>query len=72
MAGPEQSVLGNADLEFHRREYERLRSELETSSQRSRLPEGPSARPALNDLLVKLRLGPTLVAPRPTAGQLGA
>jgi hypothetical protein len=27
------------------------------SGQKSGLPEGPSARPALNDLLVRLRLG---------------
>ena len=57
LAGPEQSVLDDAAFEFHRREYERLRAELEASYQASRLPEGPSARPALNDLLVRLRLG---------------
>jgi hypothetical protein len=56
LAGPEQSVLDDADLGFHQREYERLRSELEAAYQASSLPEGPSARPALNDLLVRLRM----------------
>jgi uncharacterized protein len=57
LAGPEQSVLNDEDFEFHQREYERLRAELEAASQVSRLPEGPSARPALSDLLARLRLG---------------
>jgi predicted nucleotidyltransferase len=57
LAGPEQSTLDDSDLEFHRREYERLRQELEASHQSSHLPERPSARSALNDLLVRLRLG---------------
>jgi len=56
LAGPEQSVLDDSDLAFHQREYERLRGELEASCQASRLPDGPSARPALNDLLVRLRM----------------
>jgi uncharacterized protein len=56
-AGPEQSVLNDGDFEFHEREYERLRAELEATSGASHLPEGPSARPALNELLVRLRLG---------------
>jgi hypothetical protein len=41
---------------FHRREYERLVSVLEAAYRASALPEGPSARPALNDLLVRLRM----------------
>jgi predicted nucleotidyltransferase len=61
LAGPEQSVLNDGDFEFHQREYERLRAELEATSQASHLPEGPSARPALNDLLVRLRLGSSTV-----------
>ena len=55
-AGPEQSTLGGADAVFHRREYDRLRAELEAAYTDSRLPEVPSARSALNDLLVRLRL----------------
>jgi predicted nucleotidyltransferase len=57
LAGPERSVLDDSDLAFHQREYERLRGELEVSYQVSHLPEGPSSRPALNDLLVRMRLG---------------
>ena len=56
LAGPEQSALDDADVAFHRREYERLRAELEAAHQASTLPEAPSARPALNDLLVRLRM----------------
>jgi len=56
LAGPEQTVIDDAAFEFQRREYERLRGELESSYQASHLPEGPSARPALSDLLVSLRL----------------
>ena len=56
LAGPEKSALDDADVEFHRREYERLRAELEAAHQASTLPEGPSARPALNDLLVRMRM----------------
>ena len=44
------------DPAFHRREFERLRAELESSSQASSLPEAATARPALEDLLVRLRL----------------
>jgi predicted nucleotidyltransferase len=55
VAGPEQSVLDDADFAYHERAYERLRAELEAASQASTLPEGPTARPALNDLLVRLR-----------------
>ena len=56
-AGPEQSTLTDADFEFHRREYERLRADLEAAHQSSSLPETPSARAGLNDLLIRLRLG---------------
>jgi predicted nucleotidyltransferase len=52
----ELCTLHDSAFELHSREYERLRAELETAYQSSTLPEGPSARPALNDLLVRLRL----------------
>ena len=54
--GPEKVTLDAIDLEFHHAEYERLTMELESAHERSTLPEMPSARPALNDLLVRLRL----------------
>ncbi|MHC5544566.1 nucleotidyltransferase domain-containing protein, partial [Singulisphaera rosea] len=57
-SGPEASTLTRDDLAFHRGEFERLRAELEAAYQASTLPESPSGRPALNDLLIRLRLGP--------------
>ncbi|MBD1836929.1 nucleotidyltransferase domain-containing protein [Coleofasciculus sp. FACHB-501] len=56
LAGAEKSVLEDADIAFHQREFERLRGELEKASQSSHLPESPSSKDALNDLLVRLRL----------------
>ena len=57
VAGGERSRLADADLSFHQREYERLRADLERAFEESQLPEGASAQAALNDLLVRLRLG---------------
>src|SRR6056297_1134874 len=54
--GPEKGTLHTTDLDFHTREYERLTQELESAHEQSSLPEMPTARPALNDLLVQLRL----------------
>jgi uncharacterized protein len=57
LAGAEKCTLDDGDLAYHHREYERLQAELEHAHQSSHLPEGPTARPALDDLLVRLRLG---------------
>lgn len=54
--GPEKGTLATSDLEFYTREYERLTNELELAHEQSSLAEMPSARAALNDLLVRLRL----------------
>jgi uncharacterized protein len=53
----ENTALADADVAFHRREYERLRAELQAAHEASRLPELPSEETwqALNDLLVRLR-----------------
>lgn len=56
LEGAEKSVLESADVEFHHREYQRLRGELEAVYQSSSLPEVPSSKDALNHLLVQLRL----------------
>ena len=56
LQGPERSTLDDADIDFYRGEYERLRALLEEAHQTSALPEAPSARDALNDLLIRLRL----------------
>jgi uncharacterized protein len=58
LAGPEQSALEDDDVAFYHSEYERLRGVLQAAFDESTLPEVPSARPALDDLLVRLRLGP--------------
>jgi len=55
LAGPEKATLEDSDFAFHRAEYERLLVELKTAHEKSQLPEGPTARNALNDLLVRLR-----------------
>jgi uncharacterized protein len=57
IAGAEKGRLEQADLAFHQREYERLRSALEQAYQESKLPEAPSGMAALHDLLVRIRLG---------------
>jgi predicted nucleotidyltransferase len=56
-AGPEKATIPDANLEFHRQEYTRLRATLEEAHQTSTLPEVPSSRPALHDLLLHVRLG---------------
>jgi predicted nucleotidyltransferase len=57
LGGGEQSTLRDVDVEFHRGEYQRLRAELEAARDVSALPEAPTARRALDDLLLRLRLG---------------
>jgi uncharacterized protein len=56
VAGAEKERLTEADLDFHRREYERLRAKLEEVYQASALPEAPRGGNSLHDLLLKLRL----------------
>ena len=58
LAGPEKSKLDDADIAFHEKEYQRLRGELQSAHEASRLPElpGEGTRAALNDLLVRVRL----------------
>jgi predicted nucleotidyltransferase len=55
--GAEHGVLPDADVDFHEREYQRLRSALELAFRESTLPEVPAGAPRLNDLLIRLRLG---------------
>ena len=55
LAGPEQSTLTGADFDFHHREYARLLAELNSAYEKSALPENPTAKSALNDLLIRLR-----------------
>ena len=57
ITGGEKGTMAAPDVDFHRREYERLVVQLESSSAESTLPDAPSSREALNDLLVRVRLG---------------
>ena len=56
LSGAEKSALPDADMSFYEVEYYRLRGELEEAYKSSHLPESPSRRGALNDLLIRLRL----------------
>ncbi len=56
VAGSERATLDEADAALYEREYERLRRDLLEAHEVSRLPDAASARPALDDLLVRLRL----------------
>jgi uncharacterized protein len=56
LSGPEKSTLDDNDINFYQQEYERLRRVLEAEFQKSQLPEAPSARATLNDLLIRLRM----------------
>lgn len=56
LKGSEAAVLSEADLSFHQQEYQRLSQILKEASDRSYLPEAPTAKPALHDLLVRSRL----------------
>ncbi len=56
-AGKEKATLDAADLAFYQDGFSRLAQALEAAHEASRLPEAPTAGPALHDLLVRLRLG---------------
>jgi predicted nucleotidyltransferase len=52
---PEKGALSGTDLTFHRQEVEQLKNRLQHAHEKSSLPEAPSARRDLNDLLFRLR-----------------
>ena len=54
--GPEKGTLDAADLLFFESEYTRLTGELESAYDQSKLPDMPTAGPALSDLLRRTRL----------------
>jgi predicted nucleotidyltransferase len=56
LGGGEQSTLPDVDIAFHQSEYERLTKALETAAETTTLPALPTAKDALNDLLLRLRL----------------
>ncbi|BAY96692.1 hypothetical protein NIES37_06270 [Tolypothrix tenuis PCC 7101] len=56
LAGEEHSYLSDVDIAFHQTEYQRLRDRLQNSYAESQLPESPTAKAALHDLLLRLRI----------------
>ncbi|MGF1486139.1 MAG: DNA polymerase beta superfamily protein [Prochloraceae cyanobacterium] len=56
LAEQEKTTIENTEINFYQQEYERLTIELETAFENSRLPEEETAKPALNDLLIRLRM----------------
>lgn len=56
LEGAEKSTLPDVDVNFHQAEYERLTAALEEAERTSTLPDVPTGKAALNDLLVSLRL----------------
>jgi uncharacterized protein len=54
--GAEQGRLAAGEAAFHAAEYRRLTESLVLEAAKSELPEEPSCRDALNDLLVRVRL----------------
>jgi len=54
--GTEKGELAQADVELHTRNVEALTDRLLDEAERTPLPETTECRPALNDLLVRLRL----------------
>jgi predicted nucleotidyltransferase len=57
LAGPEKATLAEADIAFHEDQVARLRRALEDAGAASSLGEEPTARNALHDLLLRIRLG---------------
>ncbi|MEE9392009.1 MAG: hypothetical protein V3W41_05850 [Planctomycetota bacterium] len=53
--GPEKGNLAEADLQLHRREYERLFGMLEDARGQSQLPENPAGRVDLHEFLIEIR-----------------
>ncbi len=60
--GPEQGACHQPDADFHHQQVERLTGLLRTAHETSALPDLPTARPALEDLLLRVRMA-TLNAP---------
>jgi predicted nucleotidyltransferase len=54
--GPERQTLEQAEVSFYENEYDLLRKRLENETSQTRLPESQTAKAALNDLLLRLRL----------------
>lgn len=56
LSGPEKGTLDSSDLTFHEQQFSRLIAELRVAYERSHLPNAATAKPALCDLLTRIRL----------------
>jgi predicted nucleotidyltransferase len=56
VAGDEKALFAGDDLVWHEAEYNRLCALLDEARDQSTLPDEPSTRPALDDLLVRVRM----------------
>lgn len=54
--GTERQTLEQAEVSFYENEYDRLRQLLEDEAKQTKLPESQTAKAALNDLLLRVRL----------------
>jgi uncharacterized protein len=54
-SGAERGTLVDANMDFYTAEYGRLRQALHDAAQASALPETASCKPALDDLLARIR-----------------
>lgn len=57
LAGAERMLLSSSELEHHRPLFDRLCRDLDSARESSSLPEESRGRAALNDLLLRLRIG---------------
>lgn len=55
VSGVEKATLADADIDFHQGEFARLTAELEQARDNNHLPEMPTGKEALNDLLLRMR-----------------
>ena len=54
--GTERQTLEQAEVSFYENEYDLLRKRLENEASQTKLPESQTAKAALNDLLLRVRL----------------
>lgn len=55
ISSSEHATLNKTDVDFHKNEYERLRILLETAHSETHLPENPTCKAKLNELLLSIR-----------------
>ena len=56
-SGAEKATLSETDMTFHESEFGRLGAALEEAGTGTNLPDAPTARPRLHDLLLRVRRG---------------